>query len=64
MKIYQVGGAVRDALLGLPVHDRDWVVVDAAPQELIALGYLPVRIRITQPNGDVLDQRLAAVEAP
>ena len=42
MKIYQVGGAVRDALLGLPVHDRDWVVVGAAPQELIALGYLPV----------------------
>jgi tRNA nucleotidyltransferase (CCA-adding enzyme) len=37
-----VGGAVRDALLGLPVNDRDWVVVGATPQEMIALGYLPV----------------------
>ncbi len=37
-----VGGAVRDALLGLPVNDRDWVVVGAAPQEMIAAGYLPV----------------------
>ncbi len=42
MKIYQVGGAVRDALLGLPVHDRDWVVVDAIPDELVARGFLPV----------------------
>lgn len=42
MKIYQVGGAVRDALLGLPVHDRDWVVVDATPEDLIARGFLPV----------------------
>ena len=42
MKIYQVGGAVRDALLGLPVHDRDWVVVDATPDELVARGFLPV----------------------
>jgi tRNA nucleotidyltransferase (CCA-adding enzyme) len=37
-----VGGAVRDALLGLPVNDRDWVVVGATPQEMIASGYLPV----------------------
>jgi tRNA nucleotidyltransferase (CCA-adding enzyme) len=37
-----VGGAVRDALLGLPVNDRDWVVVGATPQEMIALGFLPV----------------------
>jgi tRNA nucleotidyltransferase (CCA-adding enzyme) len=37
-----VGGAVRDALLGLPVNDRDWVVVGAAPQQMIAAGYLPV----------------------
>jgi tRNA nucleotidyltransferase (CCA-adding enzyme) len=42
MKIYQVGGAVRDELLGLPVHDRDWVVVDATPDELVARGFLPV----------------------
>ena len=42
MKTYMVGGAVRDALLGLPVNDRDWVVVGASPQEMIAAGYLPV----------------------
>ncbi|MBK7006856.1 MAG: multifunctional CCA addition/repair protein [Burkholderiales bacterium] len=37
-----VGGAVRDALMGLPVQDRDWVVVGATPQTLIDQGYLPV----------------------
>ncbi|RYF02173.1 MAG: multifunctional CCA addition/repair protein [Comamonadaceae bacterium] len=42
MKIYKVGGAVRDRLLGRPVHDTDWVVVGATPDELTALGYLPV----------------------
>jgi tRNA nucleotidyltransferase (CCA-adding enzyme) len=42
METYMVGGAVRDALLGLPVNDRDWVVVGAAPQQMIAAGYLPV----------------------
>ncbi len=42
MEIYQVGGAVRDALLGLPVQDRDWVVVGATPEELVAQGFLPV----------------------
>ncbi len=42
MQIYMVGGAVRDALLGLPVQDHDWVVVGATPEELIALGFLPV----------------------
>ena len=42
MKIYRVGGAVRDALLGLPVSDQDWVVVGATPEQLVALGYLPV----------------------
>jgi len=42
MHIYLVGGAVRDRLLGLPVHERDWVVVGAEPAELEALGYLPV----------------------
>ncbi len=39
---YLVGGAVRDHLLGLPVQDRDWVVVGASPQDLLAAGYLPV----------------------
>lgn len=42
MKIYCVGGSVRDALLGRPSSDRDWVVVGASPKELLALGYLPV----------------------
>jgi len=37
-----VGGAVRDALLGLPVSDRDWVVVGATPHAMISAGYLPV----------------------
>jgi tRNA nucleotidyltransferase (CCA-adding enzyme) len=42
MKIYLVGGAVRDTLLGLPVKDHDWVVAGATPQDLVAQGYLPV----------------------
>lgn len=42
MKLYQVGGSVRDELLGLPVKDRDWVVVGASPQDLLAQGYIPV----------------------
>ncbi len=42
MKIYMVGGAVRDALLGLPVQDRDWVVVGATPEEMAAQGFRPV----------------------
>ncbi|MBG6074724.1 multifunctional CCA addition/repair protein [Polaromonas sp. CG_9.11] len=42
MKIYMVGGAVRDKLLGLPVQDHDWVVVGATPEDLTALGFLPV----------------------
>lgn len=42
MKIYKVGGAVRDKLLGLPVKDVDWVVVGTTPEEMTALGYRPV----------------------
>src|SRR5262245_57175654 len=42
MKTYLVGGAVRDELLGLPVRERDWVVVGARPEDLTALGYKPV----------------------
>lgn len=42
MQIYMVGGAVRDALLGLEVADHDWVVVGATPEELISQGFLPV----------------------
>jgi tRNA nucleotidyltransferase (CCA-adding enzyme) len=39
---YVVGGAVRDALLGVHASDRDWVAVGATPEELLALGYKPV----------------------
>jgi tRNA nucleotidyltransferase (CCA-adding enzyme) len=42
MKTYVVGGAVRDELLGLPVQDRDWVVVGATPDDMLRLGYRPV----------------------
>ena len=42
MKTYRVGGSVRDELLGLPVKDRDWVVVGATPEQMSAAGYLPV----------------------
>ena len=42
MQTYLVGGAVRDALMGLPVRDRDYVVVGATPEQMVALGYLPV----------------------
>lgn len=41
-RFYVVGGAVRDTLLGLPASDRDWVVVGAAPDELLAQGYKAV----------------------
>jgi tRNA nucleotidyltransferase (CCA-adding enzyme) len=42
VKAYVVGGAVRDELLGAPVADRDWVVVGATPEEMVAAGYRPV----------------------
>ena len=42
MEIYLVGGAVRDRLLGLPVSEKDWVVVGASPEEMLSLGYMPV----------------------
>ena len=42
MQIYRVGGSVRDELLGLPVKDRDWVVVGATPEQMSAAGFLPV----------------------
>ena len=41
-KVYCVGGAVRDGLLGLAVQDHDWVVVGATPEQMTALGYRPV----------------------
>ena len=42
MKSYLVGGAVRDGLLGLPVKDKDWVVVGATPQQMLDAGYQQV----------------------
>jgi tRNA nucleotidyltransferase (CCA-adding enzyme) len=42
MKVYLVGGAVRDELLGRPAGERDWVVVGATPQQMLDLGYRQV----------------------
>ena len=42
MKIYAVGGAIRDTLMGLPVHDIDYVVVGSSVEEMVAQGYRPV----------------------
>ncbi len=42
MKIYLVGGAVRDALLGREIKEKDWVVVGATPAQMIKLGYRQV----------------------
>jgi tRNA nucleotidyltransferase (CCA-adding enzyme) len=42
VKIYLVGGAVRDELLGVPVKEKDYVVVGATPDDMVRLGYKPV----------------------
>ncbi len=42
MNTYLVGGAIRDRLLGLPVRERDWVVVGATPEAMRARGFRPV----------------------
>jgi len=42
MNIYAVGGAIRDELLGVPALDRDYVVVGATPEQMVAQGYRPV----------------------
>src|SRR5580765_981416 len=44
MESYMVGGAVRDQLQHLPVTDRDWVVVGATPEQMLALGFKPVGV--------------------
>jgi tRNA nucleotidyltransferase (CCA-adding enzyme) len=41
-EIFQVGGSVRDTLLGLPVQDHDWVVVGSTPESMVAQGFKPV----------------------
>lgn len=42
MKLYRVGGCVRDHLLGLPVNDIDWVVTGATSEKMLADGYKPI----------------------
>lgn len=42
MKVYAVGGAIRDELLGVPVQDLDYVVVGATPEQMVAQGFRPV----------------------
>jgi tRNA nucleotidyltransferase (CCA-adding enzyme) len=42
LKVYEVGGAVRDALLGLPVQDHDYVVVGSSAEEMVERGFRPV----------------------
>ena len=42
MKVYAVGGAIRDTLMGLPIHDVDYVVVGSNVEEMIAKGFRPV----------------------
>jgi tRNA nucleotidyltransferase (CCA-adding enzyme) len=42
VKVYRVGGSVRDEMLGRPVADHDWVVVGSTPEAMVAAGYRPV----------------------
>mgnify|MGYP001210049411 CR=1 FL=1 len=42
MKIYLVGGAVRDEILGRPNKDQDYVVIGSSAEEMIAMGYIPI----------------------
>ncbi len=42
VEIYLVGGAVRDKLLGLPVKERDWVVIGETPESMVRQGFRPV----------------------
>lgn len=42
MKIFLVGGAVRDRLLNLPLKDKDWIIIGSTPEELIKQGFKPV----------------------
>ena len=42
MKIFQVGGSVRDEILGVEANDKDWVVVGSSPEKMIAEGFRPI----------------------
>ena len=46
MQVFVVGGAVRDALMGQRVNDRDWVVVGSTPEAMTAQGFAPVVMRL------------------
>ena len=42
MKIFQVGGSIRDEILGVEANDKDWVVVGSSPEKMIAEGFKPI----------------------
>ena len=50
LRIYLVGGAVRDALLGCPSSDRDWVVVGTSPEAMAAAGFRAVESQLAASN--------------
>src|SRR6267142_1724955 len=54
MEVYLVGGAVRDQLLGLPVRERDWVVVGARPEDLERRD-LMINAMAQAPSGEIID---------
>ena len=39
MKVFQVGGSVRDEILGVEANDKDWVVVGSSPEKMVAEGF-------------------------
>ena len=67
MRVYLVGGAVRDALLERPVEERDWVVVGAAAEQMRAAGFVPVDADFPvfrhPETGDEYARRIALVPA-
>lgn len=42
MKVYKVGGAVRDKILGIKPIDNDWIVVGSSPEEMVSSGFKPI----------------------
>jgi tRNA nucleotidyltransferase (CCA-adding enzyme) len=42
MQVYLVGGAIRDSLIGIPTQDKDWVVIGASPEDMLAKGFKPI----------------------
>ena len=56
MKVYLVGGAVRDLVMNLPVKDKDYVVVGSTVEEMLSLGFQQVGVAIRQKRIDKLHQ--------